>query len=156
MKIIANPNSYDELQYLSEPSDGEFSSYFLKLDQTTPQTITGDTPKLDTLKSKTILGTDTDGKIIEGTHQSLAGLVPYTGATGAVDLGSQNLLTTGSLGAGAITGKSVLASQRQLVRKTETRKLLTENENVINEKIKEVIELAVETGIGVDTPVDSK
>jgi hypothetical protein len=47
------------------------SSLFVRLDQSTPQTITGDTPKLDVLKSKSILGTDADGKIIEGTHQSL-------------------------------------------------------------------------------------
>ena len=36
------------------------------------QVITGSTPKLDVLKSKTILGTDSNGKIVEGTHQSLA------------------------------------------------------------------------------------
>jgi len=50
-------------------SDGD--SRYLKLDQTTPQTITGDTPKLDVLKSKSILGTDADGKIIEGTHEGV-------------------------------------------------------------------------------------
>jgi hypothetical protein len=61
-------------------------SGYVTLDQTTPQTILNDTFKLDVLKSKTILGTDADGKIIEGTHQSLAGYVPYTGATGDVDL----------------------------------------------------------------------
>lgn len=109
MKIIPNPNAYDELQYLSEPTDGAFYNYFLRINQTTPQTITGDTPKLDTLKSKTILGTDTDGKIIEGTHQSLAGLVPYTGANANVDLGTYNLLTTGSLGAGAITALNYIS-----------------------------------------------
>ncbi len=45
------------------------------LDQTEPQTIIGGTPKLDVLKSKTILGTDAEGKIIEGTHQDLSGLI---------------------------------------------------------------------------------
>ena len=40
---------------------------YLKLDQTTPQTILNDTFKLDTLKSKSILATDSSGKIIEGT-----------------------------------------------------------------------------------------
>lgn len=39
----------------------------LKLDQTTPQTILNDTFKLDTLKSKSVLGTDANGKIIEGS-----------------------------------------------------------------------------------------
>lgn len=37
------------------------------------QTILGSTPKLDVLKSKTILGTDSTGKIIEGTHQDISG-----------------------------------------------------------------------------------
>jgi len=46
---------------------------YLKLDQTTPQTILNDTFKLDVLKSKSILGTDADGKIIEGTHQDISG-----------------------------------------------------------------------------------
>jgi hypothetical protein len=63
----------------------------LLTDQTIPQVITGDTPKLDVLKSKTILGTDADGKIIEGTHQDLSGYVPYSGATDDVDLGANNL-----------------------------------------------------------------
>jgi hypothetical protein len=66
-------------------------SDYLTLDQSTPQTITGDTFKLDVLKSKSILGTDSDGKIIEGTHQDLSGYVPYTGATDDVDLGANNL-----------------------------------------------------------------
>jgi hypothetical protein len=59
---------------------------------------------LDTLKSKSILGTDADGKIIEGTHQSLAGYVPYTGATANVDLGTYNLTTTGNLAIRSDTG----------------------------------------------------
>jgi hypothetical protein len=67
------------------------SSLFVRLDQSTPQTITGDTPKLDVLKSKSILGTDADGKIIEGTHQDLSSYVPYSGATDDVDLGANNL-----------------------------------------------------------------
>jgi hypothetical protein len=33
----------------------------------------------------------------------LSGYIPYTGATAAVNLGSQNFLTTGTLGAGATT-----------------------------------------------------
>jgi hypothetical protein len=48
-------------------------SGYLTLDQTTPQTILNDTFKLDVLKSKSILGTDADGKIIEGTHQDISG-----------------------------------------------------------------------------------
>jgi hypothetical protein len=35
------------------------------------------------------------------------GYVPYTGATTTLNLGSQNFITTGTLGAGAITGTSV-------------------------------------------------
>jgi len=65
-------------------------SDYLTLDQSTPQTITGDTPKLDTLKSKSILGTDADGKIIEGTHQDLS------------ELGTHNLTTTGLASLGSI------------------------------------------------------
>lgn len=41
---------------------------FLNLDQTTPQTILNDTFKLDTLKSKSVLGTDANGKIIDGSY----------------------------------------------------------------------------------------
>lgn len=37
----------------------------------------------------------------------LAGYVPYTGATGDVNLGARNFVTTGTLGAGAITGTSL-------------------------------------------------
>ncbi len=53
----------------------------LHLDQTTPQTITGDTPKLDVLKSKSILGTDSEGKIIEGAHQDISGKQDNLGFT---------------------------------------------------------------------------
>jgi len=81
------------------PLSGNFdivkdTSDLLKLTQTpgSEQTITGSTPKLDTLKSKSILGTDINGKLVEGTHQSLAGVVPYTGATGDVNLGANDLL----------------------------------------------------------------
>ena len=38
------------------------------------------------------------------------GAVPYTGASGDVNLGVHNFLTTGTLGAGAITGTSLTAS----------------------------------------------
>ena len=40
--------------------------------------------------------------------------VPYIGATSAVNLGSQNLLTTGTLGAGAITGTSFIIGANTL------------------------------------------
>jgi hypothetical protein len=89
---------YKELNPFSGQLDAtEDGAGFVKLDQTEPQTITGDTPKLDVLKSKTILGTDSDGKIIEGTHQDLSGYVPYTGATDDVDLGNNDLETTGDI-----------------------------------------------------------
>ena len=60
----------------------------LHLEQTagSEQVITGSTPKLDVLKSKTILGTDANGKMIEGTHQDLSGYVPYNGATEDVNI----------------------------------------------------------------------
>jgi hypothetical protein len=61
----------------------------LHLDQTTPQTITGDTFKLDTLKSKSILGTDANGKIIEGAHQDISGKEDVGVAAG---LDAQHLL----------------------------------------------------------------
>jgi len=48
-------------------SQAELEALFLKRDQTTPQTILNDTFKLDTLKSKSVLGTDANGKIIEGS-----------------------------------------------------------------------------------------
>jgi hypothetical protein len=70
-------------------------SRYVTLDQATPQTILNDTFKLDTLKNKTILGTNADGKIIEGTHQSLSGYVPYTGATQDVELGEYFLRAAG-------------------------------------------------------------
>lgn len=63
---------------------------------------------LELLKDKSILGTDSDGKIIEGTHQDISGLVPYTGATNNVDLGSQNLTTTGDITADNIYTKDEL------------------------------------------------
>jgi hypothetical protein len=94
---------HSKLLWVQSALQSKLSSYVetdplsLHLDQTTPQTILNDTFKLDTLKSKTILGTDANGKIIEGTHQSLAGYVPYTGATANVDLGSYNLTTTGTI-----------------------------------------------------------
>ena len=40
----------------------------------------------------------------------LSGFVPYTGASADVDLGARNFLTTGTLGAGAITGTSLTDS----------------------------------------------
>jgi hypothetical protein len=43
------------------------------------------------IQSKSILGTDANGKIIEGTHQDLSGYVPYTGATSDLNLGYYNL-----------------------------------------------------------------
>jgi hypothetical protein len=62
------------IKYLLNPFTGKFDatsvedlSGYLTLDQTTPQSITGDTFKLDTLKSKSVLGTDSNGKIIETT-----------------------------------------------------------------------------------------
>ena len=64
------------------------TSGFLKKDQTVPETITGDTPKLDTLKSKSILGTDADGKIIEGTPQKnrqITVVIDGAGAAPAAD-----------------------------------------------------------------------
>ena len=41
-------------------------------------------------------------------------LVPYTGATADVDLGAKNFLTTGALGAGAITGTSFIIGANTL------------------------------------------
>jgi hypothetical protein len=59
---------YKELNVFTGQLDAtEDGAGFVKLDQTTPQTITGDTFKLDTLKSKSVLGTDSNGKIIETT-----------------------------------------------------------------------------------------
>jgi hypothetical protein len=57
----------------------------LMLDQSTPQTVTGLTDGFLKLTSG-VLGTGT---------VDLSAYVPYTGATGAVDLGVQNLTTTG-------------------------------------------------------------
>jgi len=102
MPYKMNPFTNEKDYYVREDL-----SRYLTLDQTTPQKITGDTPKLDVLKSKSILGTDADGKIIEGTHQDISGLVPYTGANANVDLGSFDLTTTGTLGAGISTLTSV-------------------------------------------------
>jgi hypothetical protein len=93
--MIRIDNPEDLSNYYTETEVDTLLLGYLTLDQTTPQTITGDTPKLDVLKSKTILGTDSDGKIIEGTHQSLAGYVPYTGATGNVDLGTHKATVGG-------------------------------------------------------------
>jgi hypothetical protein len=67
-----NITAENEIENADKGSDVDLSGY-LTLDQTVSQVITGDTPKLDELKSKTILGTDVDGKIIEGTHQDISG-----------------------------------------------------------------------------------
>jgi hypothetical protein len=58
---------------------------------------------LEALPSKTYLGTDANGKVIEATVD-LSGYVPYTGATGNVALGiynltSKSLITTDTTGA---------------------------------------------------------
>jgi hypothetical protein len=57
------PSKYSPL--LSEGLESDPLS--LHLDQTTPQTITGDTPILDTLKNKGTIGTDANGKIVAGS-----------------------------------------------------------------------------------------
>jgi len=52
------------------------------------------------------LQTDGDGALSWATVD-LSGYVPYSNATGAVDLNAQNLTNVGTLGAGAITGTSL-------------------------------------------------
>jgi hypothetical protein len=74
-------------------------SRFLKTDQTTPQTIINGIPLLE------------ETRVIDGIHQIVdksyvdgvaAAYVPYTGATDAVNLGSQDLTTTGLATLGSI------------------------------------------------------
>lgn len=59
----------------TEWKDEQDISGKLNLAQTpgSEQEITGSTPKLAVLKSKTILGTDANGKIVEGVHQDISG-----------------------------------------------------------------------------------
>ena len=68
--------------------------------QTDSLTLTG-------LKNKAVVATDTNGKLIEGSAPDLSAYVPYTGASGDVNLGIHNLTTTGTLGAGATTVPSI-------------------------------------------------
>jgi hypothetical protein len=58
MKIVKNPVHKKELQYVNTSED--FKGDFLKLDQTTPQTITGDIPLLDA--GRTI---DSDNQLVD-------------------------------------------------------------------------------------------
>ena len=88
------------------------------LDQTEPQTIIGGTPKLDVLKSKTILGTDAEGKIIEGTHQDLSGYAKLDGATFTGDISAPNLsgINTGDQDLSNLV-EEALEDDKQYVRK---------------------------------------
>ena len=60
--------------------------------------------------SSTTMRTNLNADLLDGQHgayyASASGYVPYTGATTTLNLGAQNLTTTGTLGAGAITGTS--------------------------------------------------
>jgi hypothetical protein len=88
-------------------------SGLLKLDQTTPQTITA-TDTTITASDEIYYGDATDGyKIKKDTIQGildlipapdLSGLVPYTGATGNVDLGVNDLNVGGNITAGYFFG----------------------------------------------------
>lgn len=90
-------------------SRAEAEADFLKLDQTTPQTILNDTFKLDTLKSKATLGTDANGKIIEGTSggQFTFVLPGIAGSTAWVRIPHTGTIT-GAYITGDISGSAVV------------------------------------------------
>ena len=94
----------------------EEAAAYLKLDQSTPQTLSGGAFAGSGLLKITsgLLGVDTN---IYALNSALSSYVPYTGASSTLNLGSQNFLTTGTLGAGAITGTSLslTADTAQLV-----------------------------------------
>lgn len=103
---------------------------YLKLDQTNPQTITA-TDTTITASDEIYFGDATDGfKIKKDTIQGildltpapdLSGLVPYTGATGNVNLGAYGLTATDL----TLTGKQTLA----LTSNTSTNGIIYKGEN---------------------------
>ena len=98
-------NTTTTRKFLSEQGTGTVGA--------TPVWRTPAASEISNTPSGTISATDLQSAIdeVSGDVTSLAstvgaisvsGLVPYTGATGAVDLGSQNLTTTGTITAGSI------------------------------------------------------
>lgn len=66
----------------------------------------------------TTLNTNLNADYLDGQHgayyAAAADYVPYTGATTQLNLGAQNFLTSGTLGAGAITGTSFIIGANTL------------------------------------------
>ncbi len=88
-----SPYSSGKILFWTKPATEEWVIERMSIDENGVVKVNGDFV-LDSLKSKSYLGTDADGKVIEATLD-LSGYVPYTGANANLNLGTYTLYSGG-------------------------------------------------------------